>query len=221
VSPWPRAVLFDLDGTLIDSAPDLRNAVNELLGLNGLGPLSLDQVRLMIGDGAKLLVERAFEAAGRRLSPAELDRQFDVMLSDIYGKHLTGETVPIPGALEVVSRLKGEGCKLAVVTNKPERFTAEVLDHYGFSPFIDTFIGGNAGVEKKPAPDMLLAALKRLGVAPEDAVMVGDGPADIEAARRADVFSVLLHGGYGQPVEAEPDRFINSLDELLAVFSAR
>jgi len=221
VNLWPRAVLFDLDGTLIDSAPDLRNAVNELLALSGLGPLPLDDVRGMIGDGAKLLVERAFAAAGRPLPPAELDRQFNLMLSDIYGKHLAGETVPIPGALEAVKRLRGEGRKLAVVTNKPERFTGAVLDHYGLSPFIDAFIGGNAGVEKKPAPDMLFAALKRLGVEPKDAAMVGDGPADILSARRAGVFSVLLHGGYGQPVEAEPDRFINSLEELPAIFSVR
>lgn len=193
---WPRAVLFDLDGTLIDSAADLCAAVNELLGRKGLGPVGVDDAKAMIGRGVRMLVERAFVFSGRSLSEAELDAEQKVMVDEIYGKHLTELTTLIPDTLETVKTLHGEGRKLAVVTNKPDRFTTPVLDHFGLTPLLDVIIGADSGIAKKPAPDMLLAALERMGVAPADAVMIGDSVSDVASAHAAGVKSVLLEGGY-------------------------
>ena len=195
-SSWPRAVLFDLDGTLIDSAEDLTAAVNELLGRKGLGPVSVDDGKSMIGRGVRMLVERAFVFAGRSLSEAELDDEHKVMVDEIYGKHLTGFTTLLPDTLETVERLHAQGRKLAVVTNKPDRFVMPVLDHFGLSPLMDVVIGADSGIAKKPAPDMLLAALERMGIAPADAVMVGDSVSDVASAHAAGVRTVLLEGGY-------------------------
>lgn len=193
---WPRAVLFDLDGTLIDSAADLCAALNELLGRSGLPPVGVDDAKTMIGHGVRRLVERGFVFAGRSLSEAELDAEHKTMVDEIYGKHLTEFTTLVPGTAETVRRLHGQGRKLAVVTNKPDRFTRPVLDHFGLTPFFDVLIGADSGIEKKPAPDMLLAALDRMGVAPADAVMVGDSVSDAASAHAAGVKSVLLEGGY-------------------------
>jgi phosphoglycolate phosphatase len=195
VSGWPKAVLFDLDGTLIDSAPDIAAAVNELLARSGRGPLTLTQVTSMIGNGVEKLVERAIEATGEPLGPEALKREQMTML-DIYAKHLTGLTALMPGVREALDALHGDGVLLGLVTNKPQRFIETVLDYFGLSRLFGVVIGGDAGVPKKPAPDMLLAALEQFGVAPADAVMVGDSPADVDSARAAGTASVIVRGGY-------------------------
>ncbi|MDW6024645.1 phosphoglycolate phosphatase [Mesorhizobium sp. BAC0120] len=192
---WPRAVLFDLDGTLIDSVPDIRAAVNELLARRGLGPLPLDQVKSMIGNGVQKLVERAFAATTESLSPAELQDEYMAML-DIYAKHLTGLTTLMPGVRGALDALHGEGVRLGLVTNKPQRFIETILDHFRLAHFFGTVIGGDAGVAKKPAPDMLLAALDQFGAKPWDAVMVGDSVSDVKAARAAGTFAIIVRGGY-------------------------
>jgi phosphoglycolate phosphatase len=195
VSGWPRAVLFDLDGTLIDSAPDIAAAVNELLTHSGRGPLTLAQVTAMIGNGVEKLVERAIEATGEALGPEALKREQTAML-DIYAKHLTGLTALMPSVREALDALHGDGILLGLVTTKPQRFIETVLDHFDLSRLFGVVIGGDAGVPKKPAPDMLLAALEQFGVAPGDAVMVGDSPADVDSARAAGIASVIVRGGY-------------------------
>lgn len=193
---WPRAVLFDLDGTLIDSAADLCAALNELLGRKGLGPVSVDDAKSMIGRGVRMLVERGFVFAGRSLTESELDAEHDLMVGEIYGKHLTEFTTLLPDTLETLTKLHAVGRKLAVVTNKPDRFVMPVLDHFGLTPLLDVTIGADSGIAKKPAPDMLIAALERMGVAAADAVMVGDSVSDVAAAHAAGVKTVLLEGGY-------------------------
>jgi phosphoglycolate phosphatase len=192
---WPRAALFDLDGTLIDSAPDIAAAVNELLARDGRGPLTLVQVTSMIGNGVEKLVERAIAATGDVLGPEALKREQMAMI-DIYARHLTGLTILMPGTREALDVLHGDGILLGLVTNKPQRFIETVLDHFGLSALFGVVIGGDAGVPKKPAPDMLLAALEQFGVAPADAVMVGDSPADVDSARAAGTASVIVRGGY-------------------------
>ena len=192
---WPRAVLFDLDGTLIDSAPDIAAAVNELLARGGRPPLTVAAVTSMIGNGVEKLVERAIAASGDVLDAAALKRQQMAMI-DIYARHLTGLTVLLPGVREALDALHGSGVLLGLVTNKPQRFIETVLDHFDMSPLFGVVIGGDAGVAKKPAPDMLLAALEEFGVAQSDAVMVGDSEADADAARAAGISGVIVRGGY-------------------------
>jgi len=221
LSGWPEAILFDLDGTLIDSAPDIAAAVNELLSGDGLPAVSVDAVRGMIGNGVRKLVERAYASLGRQLEGDGLNAATDRMMG-IYGKHLTRHTVAMPGALELILSYHQAGVRIGVVTNKPEAFTHEILKHFGIDGQVDVVVGGDTGPARKPEPDMLHHALSVMGVSVSRALMVGDSPADIGAARAANVASVAVHGGY-TTVPAEElgaDRVISSLLELPAAIEA-
>jgi phosphoglycolate phosphatase len=213
----PRAVLLDFDGTLIDSAPDIHAATNLLLARQGLGPLTLAQVKSMIGHGVRKLVERAYAACGRPLDDAALDAEFATMM-EIYFSHLTVLTRLMPGAREAVDALRADGVALALVTNKPQRFSEAILDHFGLLDAFGAVIGGDAGYVKKPAPDMLLAALERLGVAAGEAAMIGDSGADVESARAAGLPVVIVEGGYTTVPAAElgADAVVASLDEVVS-----
>jgi len=201
-SAWPRAVLFDLDGTLIDSAPDIAAAVNELLARSGRGPLTVAAVTSMIGNGVEKLVERALNATGEPLTPEALEREQTAML-DIYGKHLTGLTTLLPGVPAALDALRRDGIRLGLATNKQQRFIETIFEHFGLSSLFDAVIGGGPGIVKKPAPDMLIAAMKQLGVTSADTVMVGDSTSDVEAARAAGARSVIVRGGGYTSVPAE------------------
>ncbi|WP_136656714.1 phosphoglycolate phosphatase [Nitratireductor sp. XY-223] len=192
---WPQAVLFDLDGTLIDSVPDLTAAVNRVLEFNGLSRLDVDAVRPMIGNGIKKLVQRAFAAHGVELEGRRLDFTTDRMMG-IYREHLTVYTTLMPGAFVAVRDLSEAGVRVAVVTNKPEAFSRRIVEHFGLGPYVDTVIGGDTGPERKPAPDMLLQVLAEFRVHARDGLMVGDSPADINAARAVPMPSIAVRGGY-------------------------
>ncbi|MEP3666066.1 MAG: phosphoglycolate phosphatase, partial [Roseibium sp.] len=212
---WPRAILFDLDGTLIDSVPDIATSVNLLLVSEGLVPLTVHEVRSMIGHGIAKLVKRAFKARDIALEGARHVAMTERMM-DIYKDHLTDQTVLLSGTEDILRHYQGTGCRVAIVTNKPEGFSREILDHFELSAMIDCVVGGDTGPERKPAPDMLLHALKQMKVPASDALMVGDSPADIDAARAAGIKSIAVHGGY-TPVPASElgaDITIKDLNEL-------
>ena len=192
---WPQAILFDLDGTLIDSAPDIANAVNELLAGEGHASLTLAEVRSMIGNGVKKLVERAFAARGVTLAGNDLDHMTETMMG-IYARHLTGETVLMPGAAQLLSALAKAGVRIAVVTNKPEGFSRTILQELGLGENVHAVVGGDTGPTRKPAPDMLLHALDIFRLPASRALMVGDSPADIDAAKAAGIASLAVRGGY-------------------------
>lgn len=197
----PKAILFDLDGTLVDSAPDIAAAVNELLAGRDLPPLRLDQVKSMIGGGIRKLVERAFAASGTPLLGTALDEANRVM-APIYRRHLTGRTRLMPGVREVLTHLHLSGIAMAVVTNKPQLAAREILLHFRLTEYLGAIVGGDAVTSLKPAPDALLLALDLLQVEPRDTLMVGDSSADVAAARAAGMAVILLRGGYSQiPVE--------------------
>lgn len=194
VAPWPRVILFDLDGTLIDSAGDIRTAINRLLVLKGLPVLTLDETRRMIGHGVQVLVQRAFRYRGVEMEGmplVELTNEF----AGIYAQHLTGETLVLTGAREAIEHYRDKGVKMGVVTNKLQSATLTVLEHFGLLSALDIVVG-DSGLPRKPDPAMLVHALAALGEKPEDAVMVGDSDADILAARAAGVMAIAVRGGY-------------------------
>jgi phosphoglycolate phosphatase len=217
----PKAILFDLDGTLIDSAPDITAAVNELLAAHHLQPFSVEKVTTMVGDGMPKLVERAFAASGAPMLGKALEDVVQEM-TPIYLRHLTDRSRLMPGAREALAQFHLMGIAMAVATNKPQRAAREVLLHFGLVDMLGAIVGGDAVSHKKPAPDLLLLALEKLRVDPADAIMVGDSKADVGSARAAGVPVVLIRGGYTQvPVEElGADLVCNSLFDLPAALQA-
>jgi phosphoglycolate phosphatase len=211
-----KAVLFDLDGTLVDSARDLREAVNVLLVEEGRRNLSLDEVKSMIGDGAAKLVERAVLATGGEGPglPGLVTR-----FLDIYEAHATGYTQAYPGARETLEGLKRAGLRMAVVTNKPHEPTLAILTALSLDGFFDAVVGGDTLPERKPHPAPILRALALLGTEPSEALMVGDNYHDVQAARAAGVKAFAVTYGYSHKPHGElgADRLIDALPELLAL----
>jgi phosphoglycolate phosphatase len=223
----PRAVLFDLDGTLIDSVPDITRAVAELLASEQLPPLSQDQVRMMVGRGLRGLVRRVYGAQGLALDEASLQCRIDAM-SEIYARHLIGHTTLMPAARETLEYLRARGCVMAVVTNKLLTATETILQHFGLAEFFTVVIGDSieaplAVLARKPQPDMLLEALRRLGVSPPQAVMIGDSGVDVSAAKAAGVASIAMRGGYSsEPLESfGPDAIIDGIGDIRRYFERR
>jgi phosphoglycolate phosphatase len=222
----PRAALFDLDGTLIDSVPDITAAVAELLAAEKLPPLSEDQVRAMVGRGLKVLVRKVYDAQGMALDEASLECRLDDM-REVYARHLVGKTTLMPGARTALEFFRDNGCAMAVVTNKPVDATETILGHFGLIDYFDVVIGDSTEpplslLARKPQPDMLHEALRRLSVTAADAVMVGDSGVDVRAGKAAGMRVVAVRGGYSsEPLESfAPDRLIASLAELPAIFKA-
>lgn len=191
----PAAVFFDLDGTLVDSAPDLAVAVNTLMSAYDLPSHTLTAVRGMVGHGVAKLVERAFAAHGIALTNRNLIDKY-LQMTEIYAQNLTRLTTVRPEAGDVVRDLRKAGIGTGVVTNKPEGFARVILNHFGLSPHLDIVIGGDSGYALKPEPEMLFAACSHCCCEPVDAVMVGDSGADVASSRAAGMRAVLLRGGY-------------------------
>ncbi len=214
--PSLKAIIFDLDGTLVDSARDLRDAVNVLLSEEGLRQIDLDEVKSMIGDGAPKLVERAISATGGDLSrlPALV-----VRFLQIYEANASRHTEAYPGVVETLVGLRGLGIPLAVVTNKPYAATIDILEALGLQAYFEVVVGGDTLPERKPHPAPILAALKHLGVAPEAALMIGDNYHDVQAARAAGVRPFAVTYGYSHKPHAElgADRLIDTMSELLPI----
>ncbi len=218
-----EAVIFDLDGTLIDSAPDMRQALNRLLAREGRGPLSTAEVIAMIGEGSARLVERAFQATGRAPAPADLPALTQGFL-DFYQTGEDISTAVYPGVRQALRALSEAGLKLGLCTNKPQTPAQDLLLSLNLASFFPVVVGGDPGRPRKPDPAPLLAVLEGLGVAPEHAVMVGDSANDINCARAAGLRSIAVTFGYvhGPPEELGADALIGHFEELtrnLAIFS--
>jgi phosphoglycolate phosphatase len=207
------ALLFDLDGTLVDSVPDLAAAANRLLAELARAPLSVEAIAGMVGDGVAKLVERVLAARqASEAAPEPALRRFVAL----YEADATTLTRPYPGVETVLDSLTRAGIRLAVCTNKLERATRAVLEGLRLARFFPVVLGGDTLPTHKPDPGPLLAALARLGVAPEAAAMVGDHRNDMLAARCAGIAAIFARYGYGRATlgELQPDGMIDAFSEL-------
>jgi len=187
-----RLVVFDLDGTLVDSSHDLAAATNALLAELGGAPLALDAVVSMVGEGAAVLVKRALERSG-------LDPEMPGALArflELYDERLLNATRPYPGMIEAIASL-GASFRLAVLTNKPERPTLEILSGLQMRHFFDDVTGGDSAHGRKPNPAGLVDLVARAGVTASEAILVGDSPVDLETSRRAGTRICLTRYGFG------------------------
>ena len=204
-------IIFDLDGTLIDSLNDLANATNHMLLSLGRPAASLGQVRGYVGQGARRLVERAMPTAAAE----ELERGLALFL-DYNEKHIVDRTCLYPGVKDTLTALRESGLMLAVVSNKNIALCTKVLTTLGADGFFVSVIGADSLTERKPSPEPLLKVLRDLGVPPERAVMVGDSINDIAAGQAAGMATVGCTFGYGDLAEIEDaDFLIDTLPELL------
>lgn len=191
-------LVLDLDGTLVDSVPDLASALNRLMHARGLAPFTGPEVALMVGDGARVLVERAFAA---RLLPADEAAQAAFLVD--YTANAAVDTRAFPGAVETLGAMADAGWHLAVCTNKPEAATLLLLDALGLTPWFAAVGGGDSFPTRKPDPAHLLSTLAAAGGTPEAAVMVGDHTNDVRAASGAGVPCIFAGWGYGTRAMAE------------------
>jgi phosphoglycolate phosphatase len=185
-----RLIAFDLDGTLIDSSRDLADSVNELLGTLGAPALPVDEVRSMIGAGAKMLIRRALAASGIPEDPAAISR-----FLEIYDRRLLEHTVPYAGIIEVV-RASRQHARVAVLTNKPLAPSEKVLAGLGMRDLFDEVIGSDGTYPRKPDPTALLAMMERAGADPGRTLMVGDSKIDYDTARGAEARCCLVAYGF-------------------------
>jgi len=209
-------VLFDLDGTLIDSLPDLTAAVNRMLAVWQRPPLPAEAVKSMVGDGAISLVERAFLASGGPVA-ASWDSLLERFLAD-YGPRAAETTRAWPGVEGALARLQAAGLRLAICTNKPADATRAVLDQLDLARFFDLVVSADDAPALKPDPAHVRVCLDRLGVSAGEAVMVGDSENDFAAAQAAGVATVAVSFGYARgPLDSlGPDRVIDHFHALAA-----
>lgn len=215
------ALVFDLDGTIVDTAPDLAAALNFGLGEAGFEPVPLEDVRNMIGDGVRKLLERAMAVNGGEVAEADLDRWTPVVI-DYYSAHIADKSRPFPGAVELLREVRGHGLKTAICTNKPADLAGKLLAELAMAPLFDAVLGGDSLAVRKPDRGHLLGTLERLGAAPARAAMIGDSGNDAATARNAGVPVILVSFGYTAiPVQAlDADAIIDHFDELLPALNA-
>ena len=211
-------VVFDLDGTLADTAHDLVVTLNVILAQEGLPALRLVQARNLIGAGARVLIERGFEAVGRELTPARLDALYRDFLA-YYGENLCGETRLYPGVVAALDRLHADGFRLAVCTNKVERHSVRLLEALGIAERFAAVCGRDTFPYIKPDPRHLALTIDKADGDPRQAVMVGDSRTDIATAKAANIPVVAVPFGYTDvPVsELGPDAIAGHFDELPAL----
>lgn len=210
-----RAVIFDLDGTLADTAPDLMHATNQILAESGREHVTLAQVRDFVGHGARALIARGFKATGEPVSEAEIEPLYRRFI-DFYSANIAEGSTLFPGVRPVLERCRAEGIVLGVCTNKLEGLSVQLLEALDASHYFGAIVGPDTIGIAKPDPAPYRETLKRLGGRHLRSLMVGDSETDIKTARAAGVPAIGVTFGYtARPVaEFGPDRLVSHFDEM-------
>ena len=217
----PHTIVFDLDGTLVDTAPDLITALNHVLDREGLPPVPLQSARNMIGAGARKLIERGLEAEGRTMTVDELNRMTADFIA-YYADHIADESRPFPGLETALDDLAARGHRLAVCTNKLEWLSRKLLDALDLSPRFSAICGADTFGVQKPDPTIFRETVARAGGQVTSSIMVGDAGPDVGVARRASVPVIGVSFGYTDvPIaDLRPDRLIHHMKDLPGAVSS-
>ena len=210
-----KLIVFDLDGTLLDTSTDLLDCVNHCLLSVDLKPVVYEDLTFLVGQGARAMITRAFELNKATLTESELDRLFDVFL-DYYTSHMPGTSTAYPGLLEAMDRLSNAGYSHAVCTNKHEGMARKLLDLLSLSDRFEAITGGNTYPYRKPDGRHILNTIELAGGVADQSIMIGDSKNDIYAAQDAGVASIAVSFGFSDvPVDTlNPDIVINNYGEL-------
>lgn len=217
-------LLFDLDGTLVDSAPDLASAINRMLKALSLDTFDEEVIRGWVGNGAQVLVHRALSGSAEldnSIESERLNNALEIFLHE-YESQLCVDSCLYSNVKETLIELKQRGYQLSIVTNKPERFVAPILSALGIDTLFDVIIGGDTLEKRKPDPLPLFHACQQLSIEVDQAVMIGDSKNDILAAKAANMPSIGLTYGYnyGEPIDQyEPEFVFEDFGLLLTIFS--
>ncbi len=216
-----RTVVFDLDGTLAETAGDLMGALNHVLSLDGIAPLPVAQARSLLGAGGRALLQRGYATAGRSLAGARLEELFRLFLA-YYEEHIADDSFLFPGVVEALDRLEARGYAFAICTNKIEKTARLLLQTLGVADRFKAICGQDTFAVSKPQAGALLSTIARAGGTPERSVMVGDSVTDIMTAKAARIPVVAVDFGYtDKPVsELGPDRIVSHFDEIDAAIEA-
>ena len=208
-------IVFDLDGTLIETAPDLIDMLNLILGQHGVPAVAFEDARAMIGAGVKPLLQRALASKGLRFAPDEIDTLYAEYL-ELYAAHIADRSRPFPGLEAALDALAADGCILAVCTNKLEWLSVLLLDKLALSRRFAAICGADTFAMRKPDPEMLRLTIARAGGDAAHAVMVGDSMTDVATARAARIPVVAVDFGYTDipPAQLGADRLISHFDAL-------
>ncbi|WP_417520171.1 HAD hydrolase-like protein [Minwuia sp.] len=208
-------IVFDLDGTLADTAPDLYGTVCWLLAQEGRSRVSFARMKSLIGDGAGPMIKGSFGDTGGVPEGADYDRLMEMFLT-YYQAHLTDNSAPFAGALDAIARQKARGARIAICTNKKIGFTEKMLREWRIGHLFDAVTGADTFAFRKPDGRHLIETIRLAGGDPENAVMIGDSPTDTGAARDAGVPVIAVTFGYGNTParDLDADRWIDSFNQL-------
>jgi phosphoglycolate phosphatase len=210
-----QLILFDLDGTLVDSATDIANAFNYSIGLHGIPPVSRAEIEAMLGEGMTLIMKKFDELKELGVDPGAVRTHF----REHYLAHIAVYSAPYPGVEDTLQRLRN--FKKAVLSNKLEVFTVKTLKQLRLLHYFDLVVGGDSGPERKPSPQAILSVLSKLGVPADETLMVGDTAYDIEAGRGAGVKTAAVTYGYGSSGFADGADFtMDTFPELIDIVTS-
>ena len=214
-------IVFDLDGTLIDTAPDLIDTLNVVFTREGLPPVAYETARNLIGGGARAMIANGIAAEGRVLEPLKLEQMFDDFIAH-YSAHVADRSLPFPGLVGALDALAVGGYQFAVCTNKLERLSVMLLEKLKLADRFEAICGQDTFGIQKPEPEILRRTIAAAGGSPQRAIMIGDSLTDICTARAASIPVIAVDFGYSErPVsEYKPDQIISNFAQLPAAIAA-